>query len=88
MSDNRRGTTSRRTEILRHATLITSDGHHIEVRLKDLSVDGFRFEHPGADLLVGEIVQLDDGRSTIRAQLKWVNDKDAGGEFLEAPGRL
>lgn len=83
MKYERRARAGRRTAILRAATLITSDGHHVDVKFKDLSLDGFRIEHSGVDLIAGEIVELFDGRSTVRAQLKWITDQEAGGEFLE-----
>lgn len=66
--------------------LVTSDGHSLPVKLRDISLDGFKIQHDGADLMVGEIVTIRSPRSDARGQLQWVNDLEAGGAFLDAPG--
>ena len=73
----------RRTRVRRPATLVTSDGHELEVALIDVSADGFRIEHFGADLVVGEIVRISDGPSSFKAQLMWTGESEAGGAFVE-----
>ena len=65
--------------------LITSDDHEIAVKVTDISRDGFRIEHVGADLLVGEIVTIRSARSESRGQILWVNDSQAGAAFIDAP---
>lgn len=65
-------------------TLITADGVVLAVRLRDLSRDGFKIEHQGEDLVVGEIVTIRTPRSEARAQLQWVTANEAGGAFIDA----
>ena len=75
-----------RITVEQQVELITSDGHLLPVTLRDISKDGFKIEHRGADLLVGEIVIIRTGRSDSRAQLQWVTEKEAGAAFLDASG--
>jgi hypothetical protein len=53
--------------------------------LRDLSRDGFKIEHGGEDLVVGETVVLRAGRSEARAQINWTTESEAGGMFLDDP---
>jgi hypothetical protein len=65
---------------------ITTDGHAVEVILKDVSLDGFGIEHAGEDFEPGEIVILRSGRwADVRGQIKWATDREAGGVFLDEP---
>ena len=77
---SRRGTRIRTEQAVQ---LVTSDGHVLAARLKDVSSDGFRVRHGGADLVVGEIVTIRSARSEGRAQLQWVTSSDAGGAFID-----
>lgn len=81
MTRRRRRGTRIRTE--QDVELVTSDGHVLGARLKDVSSDGFKVRHGGADLIVGEIVTIRSARSEGRAQLQWVTTSDAGGTFIE-----
>lgn len=79
----RRGERARRIELEQTVTLITADGVQMTVKLKDLSRDGFKIEHPREDLVVGEIVTIKTSRSEARAQLQWVTETEAGGAFID-----
>jgi hypothetical protein len=82
---DRRSRRGARIELEQCVELITSDGDAFTVKLKDLSRDGFKIQHDGADLVVGEIVTIQTIRSQARGQLQWVNDTDAGGAFIDFP---
>ena len=85
MPDERRREPGRRIELHQTITLITSDGVAFTVVLKDLSRDGFKIEHNGEDLVVGEVVMVRAGRSEARAQISWATGKEAGGRFVDDP---
>jgi len=65
--------------------LIASDGVESRVRVMDLSSDGFRLELAD-ELMEGEQILLRLGRETVRAEIRWVRGKEAGGVFLQASG--
>ncbi len=83
MKRERRGERARRIELEQVVALVTSDGDGLTVRLKDLSRNGFKIEHSGEDLVVGEIVTIRTSRSEARAQLQWVTELEAGGVFID-----
>jgi hypothetical protein len=83
MPDERRREPSRRIQLRQRITLITSDGLALCVTLQDLSRDGFKIEHDGEDLIVGEVVVVRAGRSEARAQISWATEREAGGKFLD-----
>jgi hypothetical protein len=86
LGQDRRDESKKRIELHQTAALITTDGHAVEVILKDVSVQGFRIEHAGEDLECGEIVSLRSGRwAGVRAQIKWATKREAGGIFLDNP---
>jgi hypothetical protein len=66
MSDDRRNIVAKRIAVDRDATLVTSDGHTLNVRLTEVSLDGFRIAHRGEDLVVGELVMISDGNQPSR----------------------
>jgi hypothetical protein len=80
---DRRGERARRIELEQTVTLVTADGVCLSVRLRDLSRNGFKIEHPHEDLVVGEIVTIRTSRSEARAQLQWVTETEAGGAFID-----
>ena len=88
MAGDRRSRRDTRIELEQTVQLVTSEGHELPVRLKDVSRDGFKIQHGGADLLVGEIVTIRTSRSDARAQLQWVTHQDAGGTFIDVPGEM
>jgi len=83
VNEKQRGERARRIELEQTVTLITADGVQMTVRLKDLSRDGFKIEHPREDLVVGEIVTIRTSRSEARAQLQWVTETEAGAAFID-----
>lgn len=85
MAMNRRSRRGTRIRIDQAVQLVTCDGHVLAARLKDVSRDGFKVQHGGADLIVGEIVTIRGARSEGRAQLQWVTTSDAGGAFIDVP---
>ena len=81
-----RGEPGRRIELQQRATLTNSDGYVTEIVIKDLSRGGFRIEHDGEDLEVGEIVTITSTRGALAAcQIKWTTDAEAGGVFVDLP---
>jgi hypothetical protein len=66
-----------------NVVLVTSDGHELRVKLKDLSRTGFKVEHGGEDLVIGEIVNLRTSRSEARGQIHWATRNEAGGTFID-----
>jgi len=80
---DRRGERARRIELEQAVTLVTADGVCLNVRLKDLSRNGFKIEHSHEDLVVGEIVVIRTSRSEAQAQLQWVAETEAGGAFID-----
>ena len=85
MPDERRTERGRRIQICQPMTLITSDGLALCVTLQDLSRDGFKIEHDGEDLVMGEVVVVRAGRSEARAQISWATKNEAGGKFVDDP---
>ena len=83
MEKDRRGERARRIELEQSVILITADGVRLAVKLRDLSRDGFKIEHPREDLVAGEIVTIKTARSEARAQLQWVTETEAGGAFID-----
>lgn len=82
MSD-REQTRSPRVRTSISAVLVDSDGGELPVEVTDLSSGGFRLR-AGEPLVVGEKVRLRVPRyGDFPAQIQWVEDKDAGGRFLE-----
>ena len=86
MSEDRRHMmVGKRIAVARDATLVTSDGHALSVRLTEISLDGFKIAHRGEDLVVGELVKICDGKSILKAQIKWATSGEAGAEIVEPP---
>ena len=88
MDLDRRERQGRRIGLDSRARLITSDGLAIDVRLADLSSEGFRIEHGGEDLIVGEAVTLATLRTEAKAEIRWATASEAGGVFLDPPPEL
>jgi hypothetical protein len=82
--NDRRSRRSARIDIDEEVVLVTSDGHALQVRLRDVSRDGFGIEHDSEDLDIGEIVEIRTRRSAARAQIQWVRGSAAGGTFIDA----
>ena len=83
MSSERRSERSHRIEVDQNVVLVTSDGHELPVKLKDLSRSGFKVEHEGEDLVIGEIVHIRTSRSEARGQIHWATKSEAGGTFID-----
>jgi hypothetical protein len=65
------------------AVLIDANGHQLAAVVTDISKGGFRVS-TGEPLMIGECVVVRVGRSEFRAQIRWANENEAGGYFLEA----
>ena len=86
MRRERRGDCERRIKLQQRATLTNSDGCVSEIVIKDLSRTGFRIEHGGQDLEVGETVTITSSRGALAAgQIKWTTDIEAGGVVVDLP---
>jgi hypothetical protein len=86
MAQERRREGGPRVGIRQDATLINSDGRSFSIFVKELSRDGFSFEHRSEDLRLGEIVIIRSNRGTqARGEIKWTTEAEAGGVFLELP---
>ena len=86
MRGERREERGRRIELQQRARLTNSDGYVTEIIIKDLSRAGFRIEHGGEDLEVGETVTITSMRGALAAgQIKWTTDSEAGGVFVDLP---
>lgn len=83
MATDRRNERSQRIELDQEVVLLTSDGDRLHVKIKDISRDGFKIEHSGEDLIVGEIVTIRTGRSEARGQIQWATKSEAGGAFID-----
>ncbi|MGZ2412798.1 PilZ domain-containing protein [Sphingomonas sp. F9_3S_D5_B_2] len=83
MQIRRKPEREKRIEVSLEAQLTNSDGVRLPVTFKDLSRRGFKVEHAGADLNIGEIVMIGTSRSDARAQLHWVTADEAGGTFID-----
>jgi hypothetical protein len=71
-----------RVEVNFPAVLVMSDGSTADVLVQDLSRDGFRIQI-AQQILVGERVRLRAGKyGDLAAEIRWVRDVEAGGEFL------
>lgn len=89
MNRERRDESGRRVGLNQAATLTNSDGIKIKIVFRDVSRDGFRISHAGADLTVGEVVILNSARGEkTTGQLKWATETEAGGVFLDPPEAL
>jgi hypothetical protein len=73
-----------RIDVAIKALLTTSDGHKVQVMVRDLSAGGFRLTMLEAEeLLVGETVVLDvAGGDRLRGTIRWSAGREAGGSFL------
>ena len=64
------------------SVLIDSNGHELPAVVTDISKGGFRVS-TSEPLVVGECLVVRVGHSEFRAQIRWANETEAGGYFLE-----
>jgi PilZ domain len=84
MTMDRRSERAPRIAVAQDAVLITSSGQEVPIRLSDLSREGFKIEHPEAELTVGEIITIPSRRSEAKAKIRWVQSHEAGGIFIDS----
>lgn len=77
-----------RIDMAQPAQLLTADGRTISISFLDLSRSGFKISHDD-DLMAGDLVTIISVRgSAVKAEIKWVADRMAGGIFAEPPADL
>ena len=77
-----------RIDLSQPAELLTHDGRSISIDFLDLSRAGFKIRHQD-ELMAGDVVTIVSLRgSTVKAEIKWVADRLAGGIFVEPPEEL